>query len=178
MLRTVKYTYLVKGEKVSGEMKVTRRSGSQRGVIFSETITYSTQKTDKNFYNKISIDTKNKNNFLIRLYQGLVEIHLPEKFNGLEQEEKNSLIDVMITWKFDWISDNLYGLGKLSPKKGRACYTDLLVTLDDYLVYLKQHNNKPPLYPVFEKKSGSFSPYRDSRKGKIGSTSSKRYIRL
>ena len=158
-----------------------------RGFGFSESLTYSTikyshyiteglfAKAANNYFIKISIDAKNTNSFLIRLYQGLVEIHLPEKFHGLEQEEKKSLVDAMITWKFDWISNELYGLGKLSPKKGKVCFTDLLVTLNDYLVYLKQHNNEPPLYHVFKKKSGKFSG-RDLRKGKIGSTSSKRYI--
>lgn len=158
-----------------------------RGFGFSESLTYSTikysnsiteglfAKAENNFFIKISIDAKNTNSFLIRLYQGLVEIHLPEKFHGLEQEEKKSLVDAMITWKFDWISNELYGLGKLSPKKGKVCFTDLLVALNDYLVYLKQHNNEPPLYPVFKKRSGSFRPF--GRKGKIGSKStSKRYV--
>ena len=186
------FSYLVKGEKLKGIQEVSSRSQPSKSLTFtfSQTISFSSDqyanciteglfaKSENNFYIKISIDSEDEDNFLIRLFQGLVEVHLPKKFHELNPEEKQSHIDVIITWKFDWISSELYGLGKLSPKKGKICCTELLITLDDYIIYLKSNDNEPPKYPLPKKQSGSFKPFASQRKGKVGSKSSKRYIKF
>jgi len=178
------FTYLVKGEKFKGIQKVSNskhRKEKKLSFSFSQSITYSSNeyanciteglfaKTEKNFYIKISIDSEDEDNFLIRLYQGLVEVHLPKKFHELIPQEKHSLIDIIITWKYDWISTKLYGLGKLSYQKGKICCEELPIIVDDYITYLKANNNEPPRYPppIKRSRSGSLNPFAGKKKRKV-----------
>ena len=111
--------YFVKGKRKKGfiQSNLPNKNPPKAKVGFA---IYLPVYSGKNWDESI-VDVNKKKNILIRTWQGLIEVHLPEQFHRLSKQKKQALSNGLITWKLKWIFNNLAGLGKLSPRKGRIC---------------------------------------------------------
>ena len=138
--------YFVKGKRKKGFRQFHLPNKNPPGVKDGFAL-YLPVYSGKNWDESI-VDVNKKKNILIRTWQGLIEVHLPEQFHRLSKQKKQALSNGLITWKLKWIFNNLAGLGKLSPRKGRICFADLIISLDSFFSHKKRHNNKLPLLNV------------------------------
>lgn len=178
--RKFSFSYLVKGKKKKSfktfyAPKI-KKGSSPTSIEIS--LPFSTGKD----WDETIINAERNKTILIRTWQGLVEVHLPKQFHQLKEQKKQALSHALISWKFRWVFNNLRGLKKLSPKKGRRCFADLIISLEDFLTYEKKsaipllevavNGNKIGLYDLDIERASSFletQPKKVTKKVKIRS---------
>ena len=131
VIETDYFYFLVKGKKKRG--KSTFRSGKQKKNVFLQ-IELS---QDHDYELSVLQSETYKKSFMIRVWQGAVEIYFPLELSDLEEDMKQIYADRLFFWKYDWIMKWLENFRDLSPKKGSEIFKDLRVSALSFGRYLE-----------------------------------------
>ena len=120
------YYFLVKGKKKRGKRTVKEKKGKKDTLIEFEI------SGDNDWEFSVLQSERSKKSFVIRVWQGAVEIYFPLELSDLEEDMKQIYADRLFFWKYDWIMKWLENFRDLSPKKGSEIFKEI-TELPEYL---------------------------------------------
>ena len=120
------YYFLVKGKKKRGKRTVKEKKGKKDTLIEFEI------SGDNDWEFSVLQSERSKKSFVIRVWQGAIEIYFPLDLAELDQEMKQGYAQALFVWKYDWIMEWLEIFRDLSPKKGSEIFNDLRVSAGSF----------------------------------------------
>tara|TARA_B100001750_G_C15487836_1_gene589353 strand:+ start:566 stop:982 length:417 start_codon:yes stop_codon:yes gene_type:complete len=120
------FYFLVKGKRERGK-RTLKFSKPKENVLLEIGIS-----RDHDYKLSVLQSETSKKSFVIRVWQGAVEIYFPTVLSDLEEDMKQVYADRLFFYKYDLIMDWLDQFRDLSPKKGSEIFKDLRISAETF----------------------------------------------